>query len=49
MDNDIWSKFSLHQAMRGLEDDGVPEYLISDLKEKYIIWNLVKLCFLDFR
>ena len=30
-----WSKFSLAQAMRGLEDDGMPEYTESDLKEKW--------------
>jgi hypothetical protein len=26
-----WNKFSLEQAMRGLEDDNVPEYTEADL------------------
>jgi hypothetical protein len=30
-----WSEFSLAQAMRGLEEDEVPEYTEADLKEKW--------------
>jgi hypothetical protein len=30
-----WNKFSLNQAMTGLEDDGLPEFCVSDLKEKF--------------
>ena len=30
-----WNKFSLNNAMRGLEDDIIPDYSISDLKEIY--------------
>ena len=30
-----WSKFSLAQAMRGLEDDDMPEYTDADLKERW--------------
>jgi Protein of unknown function (DUF2281) len=30
-----WSKFSLAQAMRGLEDDDMPEYTDADLKDKW--------------
>lgn len=30
-----WNKFSLDQAMRGLEKDDMPDYYVSDLKEKY--------------
>ena len=28
-----WSKFSLAQAMRGLENDGMPEYSDADLRD----------------
>ena len=35
MDNKSWSDFSLNQAMRGLEADGMLNYSESDLKEKY--------------
>lgn len=31
----LWNKFSLDQAMQGLEKDELPEYYESDLKEKY--------------
>jgi hypothetical protein len=34
-DNNEWSHFSLEQAMRGLEDDNLPEYTEEDLKEKW--------------
>jgi len=30
-----WSKFSLSQAMEGLEDEDFPLYTESDLKEKW--------------
>ena len=30
-----WAKFSLAQAMSGLEDDRSPEYSEADLKEKW--------------
>jgi Protein of unknown function (DUF2281) len=30
-----WSAFSLTQAMRGLEDDDMPEYSDADLKDKW--------------
>ena len=30
-----WSEFSLAQAMRGLENDEMPEYTDADLKEKW--------------
>jgi hypothetical protein len=33
--NDEWSKFSVEQAMEGLEDDNLPEYTERDLKEKW--------------
>lgn len=35
-DETSWTKFSISQAMRGLENDGSPEYAESDLKE---IWR----------
>lgn len=35
MDTQSWNKFSLDQAMKGLEKDDLPEYYESDLKEKY--------------
>jgi hypothetical protein len=34
-ENDEWSRFSLEQAMQGLEDDHLPEYTEQDLKEKW--------------
>ncbi|HLA96236.1 MAG TPA: hypothetical protein VK612_10990 [Pyrinomonadaceae bacterium] len=30
-----WSKFSLAQAMRGLDNDDMPEYTDADLKDKW--------------
>ena len=30
-----WTKFSLAQAMNGLENEGSPEYSEADLKEKW--------------
>jgi hypothetical protein len=30
-----WSEFSLSEAMRGLEDEDLPEYTEADLKEKW--------------
>ncbi len=30
-----WSEFSLNQAMKGLEDEEIPEYTEADLKEKW--------------
>lgn len=35
MDTESWNKFSLVQAMRGLDDDDMLVYSVSDLKEKY--------------
>lgn len=35
MNTDSWNKFSLDQAMHGFENDGMPDYYESDLKEKY--------------
>jgi len=35
MDRRSWNQFSLDQAMRGMEEDGLPEYDESDLTEKY--------------
>lgn len=29
------NQFSLEQAMNGLENDGLPEYTLEDLKEKW--------------
>ena len=34
-ENQSWNKFSLEQAMRGLEDDNLPEYTEADLIEKW--------------
>ncbi len=34
-ENQVWSHFSIDQAMKGLEDDGLPEYTEEDLKEKW--------------
>jgi hypothetical protein len=33
-----WQNFSLSQAMRGIEDDDIPEYTESDLIEKWRRW-----------
>ena len=33
--NQKWNRFSLEQAMKGLENDDLPVYYVSDLKEKY--------------
>lgn len=30
-----WTEFSLNQAMKGLEDEEIPEYTEADLKEKW--------------
>lgn len=30
-----WTEFSLNQAMKGLENEDVPEYTEADLKEKW--------------
>ncbi|MBI4412304.1 MAG: DUF2281 domain-containing protein [Deltaproteobacteria bacterium] len=30
-----WSAFSLSSAMRGMEDENIPEYDLPDLKEKF--------------
>jgi hypothetical protein len=30
-----WFNFSLSSAMKGLEDDTMPEYSVEDLKEKW--------------
>lgn len=35
-DETSWTKFSISQAMRGLENDSSPEYSETDLKE---IWR----------
>jgi ribonucleotide reductase beta subunit family protein with ferritin-like domain len=32
-DEKDWSEFSLEQAMRGLENDGMPEYSDADLRD----------------
>ncbi len=34
-DENEWNEFSLAQAMRGLEDDDMPEYTEADLIEKW--------------
>lgn len=33
--DELWSKFSIAQAMRGLEDEDAPVYSKADLKEKW--------------
>ncbi len=33
--NQEWNQFSLEQAMRGLENDNLPEYTETDLIEKW--------------
>jgi hypothetical protein len=35
-ENRQWAEFSLNQAMKGLEDEDVPEYTEADLKEKWL-------------
>jgi len=35
-EDEQWTKFSLSQAMKGLEDEDVPEYTDADLKEKWL-------------
>ncbi len=34
-ENRDWSKLSLAMAMRGMEDEDIPEYTIADLKESF--------------
>jgi len=34
-ENDEWNQFSLEQAMKGLEDDNLPEYTEADLIERW--------------
>ncbi|MBK1987226.1 hypothetical protein A0J48_006705 [Sphaerospermopsis aphanizomenoides BCCUSP55] len=34
-ENEEWKQFSLEQAMRGLENDYLPEYTEADLIEKW--------------
>ncbi len=34
-ENRQWTDFSLAQAMKGLEDEEIPEYTEADLKEKW--------------
>ncbi|WP_324282730.1 hypothetical protein VKI21_09615 [Cyanobacterium aponinum UTEX 3222] len=34
-ENQLWSQFSLEQAMKGLENDLIPEYTEADLIEKW--------------
>ena len=34
-ENQGWNQFSLEQAMRGLENDNLPEYTEADLIEKW--------------
>jgi len=34
-EDDEWSYFAFSQAMRGLEDDDMPEYTDADLKERW--------------
>ncbi|WP_353929600.1 hypothetical protein WJM97_14950 [Okeanomitos corallinicola TIOX110] len=34
-ENEEWNQFSLEQAMRGLENDHLPEYTEADLIEKW--------------
>ncbi|MCL4262019.1 MAG: DUF2281 domain-containing protein [Anaerolineae bacterium] len=35
IENRDWSKLSLAMAMRGMEDEDIPEYTIADLKESF--------------
>ncbi len=44
-----WSGFSLDQAMRGLENEEIPEYSEADLKEKWACENRGRSSFSDFR
>ena len=34
-ENDEWNQFSLEQAMKGVEDDNLPEYTEADLVERW--------------
>ena len=34
-ENEEWNQFSLEQAMKGLENDNLPEYTEADLMEKW--------------
>ena len=34
-ENEEWNQFSLEQAMKGLEDDNLPEYTEADLIERW--------------
>jgi len=34
-EEEIWSKFSLISAMRGMEDEDTPVYTVSDLKDVF--------------
>jgi hypothetical protein len=34
-DENVWSSLSLALAMRGMEDEDMPEYTIEDLKERF--------------
>jgi Protein of unknown function (DUF2281) len=34
-DTKMWNCFSLNQAMQGLEDDDLPDYSLSDMKERW--------------
>ncbi|MTF37679.1 hypothetical protein GGC33_01860 [Cyanobacterium aponinum 0216] len=34
-ENQLWSQFSLEQAMKGLENDLIPDYTEADLIEKW--------------
>ena len=34
-ENEEWNQFSLEQAMRGLENDHLPEYTEADIIEKW--------------
>jgi hypothetical protein len=31
----MWSQFSLDQVMQGLENDALPDYSLSDMKERW--------------
>jgi hypothetical protein len=33
---DDWHVFSLESAMRGMEEEPMPEYTISDIKERFL-------------
>ncbi len=34
-EDEQWTNFSLTQAMKGLEDEDIPEYTDADLKERW--------------